>query len=478
MADEYDAVRRGLVEYNLGAALGRGAFGVVLYGEQPGTHRKVAVKSLLSEHAYRPEVRSRFAAEAKVLGELSHPHIVIVWEYKEGDDYCALVMELLEGGSLQERFGPPPFSPITACATVMTVCSALEYAHKHGVLHRDIKPANLLFTADGTLKLTDFGIAKVVTAGDQPTMAGTFLGTPNYMAPEQLDGSTPGPGVDVYGAATLLYELLCGTLPFNPEGTPLQVASRHLYSEPTDLSEAAPTVPAEIAAVVMRGLERDPAERYPTAEAFGVAIATAARGALGPGWLSSSRVRLMAPGPIMEAATGYTPPTSGGGDETTTFKGPLADPLSDAGVTSVFHMPSGSSQPGPDSGEESTGDPDDKGFKVTELSEDTSPEGPAQPEQPPPVPPTTYYPPPPQQPPPDRSPWRKIILILLILLAIALVLAVAVGIIRSANSSDDSGGSAAPKSAKSASTPTEGSNSSSVRPVLGRIFDGLGRRLQ
>ena len=188
-SQEFAALRRGLVDYQLDEVIGEGAFGVVISATQIKMNRPVAVKALRSDAAHQSEVRRRFATEAQVLGRFQHPHIVDVYDYREGDDFCALVMERLAGGSLRQRLRPWPLRPETACAVAITVCSALQYAHSRGVLHRDIKPANLLFGQYGgieALKLTDFGIAKVVAAADQPTRAGTLLGTATYMAPEQF----------------------------------------------------------------------------------------------------------------------------------------------------------------------------------------------------------------------------------------------------------------------------------------------------
>ena len=230
-SEEFAAVRRGFADYRLEEVIGEGAFGVVVSATQIRMDRRVAVKSLRSDHAHQAEVRRRFAIEAQVLGRFQHPHIVDVYDYREGDDFCALVMERLEGGSLRQRLGGWPLRPDTACAVALAVCSALEYAHGHDVLHRDIKPANLLFGRYGgieALKLTDFGIAKVVSAADQPTQTGSFLGTASYMAPEQIEGRDPGPGVDIYGTAILLYQMLSDRLPFSTEGSAFAVAQRHL----------------------------------------------------------------------------------------------------------------------------------------------------------------------------------------------------------------------------------------------------------
>ena len=309
MTDELAALQAALSGYEIGARLGSGTFGVVFAARQPLLGRQVALKVLRSDHASSADLKGRFRTEATVLAELDHPHIVKVFEYHEVADLCVLVMERLDGGDLRGRLGAPPIDVATACMVALATCSALQQAHVRSVLHRDIKPANLMFSTAGILKITDFGIAKVL-AGVQPgTVLDTFLGTPSYVAPEQVHGDALGPGVDIYAVATLLYELLSGQLPHAADGGPIAVAFRHATEQPRPLSEIAPTLPAGLAEVVMHGLARQPADRYESAEAFGIAIARAAA-ELGPRWHTRSQVSLAAPGPILEELLAPTPPTA------------------------------------------------------------------------------------------------------------------------------------------------------------------------
>ena len=170
---------------------------------------------------------------------------------------------------------------------------ALQAAHSRGILHRDIKPENLMFSSAGALKVTDFGIAAVV-GGDQ-TLAneqGEVIGTPAYMAPEQALGQALSPATDVFAAGVLLYELLTGQLPYSAEGGPVETLQRHAYDDPIQINQVSPTLPAPLAAVVMKALARRPEDRYQTAEEFGVALAEAATTSWKPGWLNPTTGRL------------------------------------------------------------------------------------------------------------------------------------------------------------------------------------------
>ncbi|HEX3425164.1 MAG TPA: protein kinase [Acidimicrobiales bacterium] len=302
MTEGRDRVAQALPGYIVTAELGRGSFGVVWAAEHRRVGRRVAVKEL---RAADPATRERFLAEARVLALLEHPHVIPLYDYVEAGDRCLLVMERLDGGTLAGRFfGHRAIDIATACAVAVATCSGLHHAHLRGVLHRDVKPENLLFSADGVLKVTDFGVAKVLSGRDagHHTVAGELKGTPAYMAPEQVTGTDIGPGVDIYATGLLLYELLTGHLPFRDDGDAVSVAVRRLTDEPTPLTELAPDLGGPLADVTMQALSRSPADRFGSAEEFGVAISRAATAALGAGWLNRSEVDLLAPGAILEAA--------------------------------------------------------------------------------------------------------------------------------------------------------------------------------
>jgi serine/threonine-protein kinase len=316
-------VQSALPSYEVGGELGRGAMGVVLAGRHRQLERDVAIKQLPPAFAADEEVRHRFGQEARTLASLAHPHIVPVYDYVEREGLCLLVMEALPGGTLWDRFTGEGITMATACTAVLATCAGLHFAHQRGVLHRDVKPENLMFASDRTLKITDFGIAQVF-GGDETvtTVDGSVIGTPAYMAPEQAEGSACGPPADVYATGTVLYELLSGSLPFSIEGGSFEVLERRVHGDPVPLVDVAPNVPGPLADVTMRAIARDPDDRYPSAEAFGVALAEAATESFGSGWLGRADLTLVATGPIAIAAGPAAPSTedaapSIGGDATT-----------------------------------------------------------------------------------------------------------------------------------------------------------------
>ncbi len=286
-------VAHALPAYDIGDELGRGAMGVVISGEHRQLGRPVAIKQLPLGFGQDPTVKVRFVQEARLLASLDHPHIVPVFDFVDQDGLCLLVMEMLTGGTVWSKFTTTGLTNAEACGIVMATASALQAAHARGILHRDIKPENLMFSGSGALKVTDFGIAAVV-GGDQ-TLAnenGEVIGTPAYMAPEQALGQALSPATDVFAAGVLLYELLTGQLPYSADGGPVEVLQRHAYDDPIPISQIAPTLPAPLAAVVMKALARRPEDRYTTAEEFGVALAEAATNSWKPGWLNPTTGRL------------------------------------------------------------------------------------------------------------------------------------------------------------------------------------------
>lgn len=297
------SISRALANYEIGTELGRGAFGVVLAGRHRQLGREVAIKQLSPRLVSNESVRSRFLAEAQILASIEHPHIVPVYDYVEQEDACILVMERLGGGTVWSQFVARGFDQRSACAIALVVCSGLSGAHQRGVLHRDMKPENVLFGHDSTLKVTDFGIARVLGQDDTlATREGEILGTPDYMAPEQATGSNLGPSTDIYAAGVMLYELLSGRLPYPETGGSLATLMRHMNEEPTPLQDIAPTVPPDLIDAVMRAIARDPADRFQSAEDFGVAIGRAASAAWGATWLEDSGILLREPGPIFASA--------------------------------------------------------------------------------------------------------------------------------------------------------------------------------
>ena len=300
MSFDRELLAKALPAYDIGDQLGRGGMGVVVSGQHRQLGRRVAIKQLPEAVASDPEVRHRFTAEARVLASLDHPHVVPVYDFVESDGLCLLVMELLPGGTLRGRAtAAGGFTAPHAVAVCLACTSGLAAAHRRGILHRDVKPENMLFAASGVLKVADFGIAKVLgRTSTVITRQGEVIGTPAYIAPEQLRGGPLSPATDIYAVATMLYELVAGVLPFPGEGEAMALLFRHAYEAPVPLHDAAPGVPDPVAAVVMRALATEPGDRFATAEAFGAALAGAGAEAWGEGWLSAEQVPIMDAGPI------------------------------------------------------------------------------------------------------------------------------------------------------------------------------------
>ncbi|HXW32552.1 MAG TPA: serine/threonine-protein kinase, partial [Acidimicrobiales bacterium] len=254
MTLDVDQVSEALPQYEIGAELGRGAWGVVIAGRHRQLERQVAIKQLPRAFAADPQVRARFVTEARTLASLDHPHVVPVYDFVDKDGLCLLVMEMLSGGTVWSRFLSEGFTAPAACALALAAAAGLQAAHARGVLHRDVKPENLMFSSSTALKVTDFGIAKVV-GGEQTfaTRAGEVVGTPAYIAPEQARGAALSPATDVYALATMLYELLTGELPFSDEGDAMALLFRHAFEAPVPIAERAPALASEIGEVVMQG---------------------------------------------------------------------------------------------------------------------------------------------------------------------------------------------------------------------------------
>ncbi len=274
-------VAAALPGYDLGDQLGAGAFGLVLAGRHRRLNRPVAIKILAAGH---DGAAAGFAVEAQLLAALDHPHVVRVYDYVAADDLHLIVMELLGGGTLTRRRAGMP--PEDACAVGLAAATALSYAHGQGVLHRDIKTDNMLFDATGLLKITDFGIAKLVE-GSAAT-ASAVKGTPAYMAPEQITGGRLSPATDLYALGIVLYHLLAGSPPFDPKLALRELWQQHLARIPPPPAG----VPAPLAEVILHALAKDPAARPPSAHAFALDLARAATETYGPDWTARSGIAL------------------------------------------------------------------------------------------------------------------------------------------------------------------------------------------
>src|ERR1041384_4718931 len=207
--------------------------GVVYGGVHRQLGRPVAIKRLPHAVAEDPRMSERFEHEARLLARLDHPHIVPVYDYVRQQGEHLLVMERLDGGTVWSRFATDGLTAQQSCGIVLAALSGLHAAHEAGVLHLDVKPKNLLFTSNGVVKVADFGISQVVSEGATlVTHGGAVLRTPAHLSPEQALGNPLSPAADVYGAATVLYELLSGRLPFESGGGALAMIQRHVYHQP------------------------------------------------------------------------------------------------------------------------------------------------------------------------------------------------------------------------------------------------------
>ncbi len=251
-----------IAHYKLTSKLGAGGMGEVYRAIDTRLDREVAIKFLPDALAKDPDRLARFTREAKVLASLNHPNIATIFGVEEG----ALVMELIEGDTLVERIAKGPIPVEEAVRIAEQIAEALEYAHERGVIHRDLKPANV--KAADRVKVLDFGLSKVretIGSSDETisgaTLAGTILGTPAYMSPEQVACKSLDGRSDEFAFGALLYEMLSGKRAFN-ESTPISTMEAVLHKEPAPLREIAPHVSAELDSIVKRCMAKDPSARF------------------------------------------------------------------------------------------------------------------------------------------------------------------------------------------------------------------------
>ncbi|MGI8766967.1 MAG: protein kinase domain-containing protein [Gemmatimonadaceae bacterium] len=271
-----DALREHLARvlaanYELEHEIGRGGMGIVYRARDRRLKRAVAVKLLPPDLAYRSDIRSRFLKEAETSAQLSHPSIVPIYTVEEADNLVFFIMGLVHGDTIAQRLRERgPMAPDEVRRALREVADALAYAHGRNVVHRDIKPDNVLLDNDsGRAMVTDFGIARAVSEGTDTrlTTTGLAIGTPAYMSPEQCAGDRGVDGrSDLYSLGVLGYQMLSGDLPFAAANTPAMFV-KHLTERPRPLTDRC-AAPADLDAVVMRCLEKDPADRFPSAAAM------------------------------------------------------------------------------------------------------------------------------------------------------------------------------------------------------------------
>ena len=254
--------------YEVVSALGHGAMGAVYKAVDPLIERDVAIKtiSLNLSKAERAEFEERFYREAKSAGRLSHANIVTIYDVGETDDIAYIAMEYVEGKSLRELLDSGVVLPTEMISRIVArIANALHYAHENHVVHRDIKPANIMITSNRDVKIMDFGIAQIPTGSR--TQLGTVLGSPKYMAPEQVVGQPTDGRTDIFALGVVLYEMLTGTTPFNGDNLSA-IMYQVLHEEPAPPSVINPRVPPGFDRITARALAKRPEDRYQTALAF------------------------------------------------------------------------------------------------------------------------------------------------------------------------------------------------------------------
>src|SRR6058998_2701658 len=262
---QLDALRKAtLGEYEIQAELGRGGMATVYLAHDLALDRKVAIKVLAPALLLMGEgMVERFKREARTAAALSHPHIIPIYAVKESEHVLYFVMKYVQGRALDTVIRDVGTLPIQMVQTILAhVGDALGYAHRHGVIHRDIKSANIMLDEDGRAVVTDFGIAKVVQA-EGLTMTGVTVGTPTYMSPEQCATREVTGASDQYSLGVVAYEMLAGRLPFHGDST-MSVMYAHFNERPRPVTELRSDCPPNLAAGVMRMLEKAPDQRWPS----------------------------------------------------------------------------------------------------------------------------------------------------------------------------------------------------------------------
>ncbi len=254
--------------YELEEIVGSGGMSTVFCAYDTQLERRVALKILHDRFADDDEYVERFRREARAVAQLTHPNIVTVIDRGEDEGRQYIVFEFVDGENLKElivRSGPLPVR--SAIELAIAVADGLAFAHEHGLVHRDVKPQNVLLNANGSVKVTDFGIARALDVEHGVTQTGTVVGTGEYLAPEQARAGAVSPATDVYSLGVVLWEMLTAHVPFAGD-TFVAVALRHVNEPAPDIRKARSDVPPRLAAAIDRALQKDPARRFPTMGAF------------------------------------------------------------------------------------------------------------------------------------------------------------------------------------------------------------------
>ena len=278
-----------LGQYEVQDFIGEGAMGVVYRAYHVQLARTGAVK-VMQGIAPDPDSIARFRREAQAIAQMRHPNILNVFDFGEYEGTPYMIVEYVPGGSLASRMQHGLMNHASVIEYLAGIASGLDYAHSLGIVHRDVKPANVLLEKDGTPVIADFGLVKLLQSSSVKSMTGVTTGTPAYMAPEQVTGSQVGPAADRYSLATIAYEMLTGAIPFDGEGV-LEVLYAHVHREPPAPSVRTPELGPRVDAVILRGLAKNPNERWESCQSF----VTALRQALAAAPPAVERTVAMAP---------------------------------------------------------------------------------------------------------------------------------------------------------------------------------------
>jgi len=270
-------IARQFAGYRIDSRVGRGGMGVVYRATDLALDRSVALKVLDDELAKDPAFRRRFVSESKLAASLDHPNVVPIYAAGESDGMPFIAMRFVPGADLRSVLrSEGRLEPARAARIIAQVASALDAAHARALVHRDVKPANVLVTAEDHVYLTDFGLTKRVNPDTEATRTGVVLGTLNYMAPEQIRGTTIGPYTDVYSLGCMVVHLITGEVPFPVETEEAKLWA-HVSERPPRPSERVPALGKAFDPIVARAMAKVPVQRYATAGQVGEAMLEAVR---------------------------------------------------------------------------------------------------------------------------------------------------------------------------------------------------------
>ncbi|TWU04705.1 serine/threonine-protein kinase [Stieleria varia] len=284
-------------QYEIVGEVARGAMGVVFRAKHAALGRDVAIKMMLAGDDVSAEYRERFANEARAAAALDHPGIVPVFSVGQWHQRPYFAMALVDGESLAERLRDGPLTSAEAARIAKELTDAIGHAHEHQIIHRDLKPANILIDRTHSVRVTDFGVSKLIGGGSEVTQQGELIGTPHYMPPEQAGGSTQsiGPAADVYSIGAVLYAMVTGRPPFQA-ASPVDVVMQVISREPVPPSALNASVPADLEVITLKCLSKSVADRYASADELSEDLRRFIAGepilAKPPGWIRQARMML------------------------------------------------------------------------------------------------------------------------------------------------------------------------------------------